>query len=157
MSRIANVSLFNFMAGRFDTILIPEQTIAIRILETGSTFPENYNTSRYVKSYKFNFDDVNETCVDTLGTHFPITKEQAAIIYNILTDAREDDKDVIVHCAAGICRSGAVAQFAVDYLGFNFAFDTMARPNLAVKSNLISVHEEKNGVSCSYESFWENA
>jgi protein-tyrosine phosphatase len=32
--------------------------------------------------------------------------------------AKQNNHAVLVHCVAGISRSGAVAQFAIDYLGF---------------------------------------
>jgi predicted protein tyrosine phosphatase len=156
MSRIANVSLFNFMLGRFNSILVPEQTIAIRILETDSTFPENQCTGRYKETHFFNFDDVDEVRTDHMGTHHPISAKDAAKIYDILVRASEMNIDVIVHCAAGICRSGAVAQFAIDYLGFVPAFHTQMRPNLAVKRAMIAHHDTRHGVDSSYVDFWEN-
>jgi hypothetical protein len=60
----------------------------------------------------FTFDDADR------GESNGITKLDAETIVEDLVFAKTNEMDVVVHCLAGISRSGAVVQFAVDYLGF---------------------------------------
>lgn len=66
-----------------------------------------------------------------------ITTMQAKQIADILRHAKEADVNVVVHCHAGICRSGAVVEAAVTALGFA---DTgqWRQPNVLVKRLLLA-------------------
>ncbi len=80
--------------------------------------------------FRFKFLDIEDDNKDA------ITKEQAESIWNILETAKNENRNVIVHCVAGICRSGAVAEAAIAGLGFQ---DTETRriPNIRVKKFLL--------------------
>jgi protein-tyrosine phosphatase len=76
---------------------------------------------------------------DTCG--FPdetkISDEQAAQIVALLQRAIDNHMNVVVHCHAGICRSGAVVEVATM-----MGFDATARyrqPNLRVKYKMMKV------------------
>lgn len=90
---------------------IKSNTILIQILEC--CFPKPFNVFKEI--YQFEFYDVVKDSF--LGES--ISDEQALKIFNILLKAKENDYDVVVHCAAGMSRSGAVVEFAVNYLGFD--------------------------------------
>ena len=63
------------------------------------------------------FDDVEndyEVSPTNKGQNRAFTKEQAQQIIDFALDNR--DREFIVHCTAGISRSGAVGQFLVDFL-----------------------------------------
>lgn len=66
------------------------------------------------------FDDVEEdVCVSLNGKNIIVkafTSEQAVELLSFLRK-QGDKKKCIVHCAAGISRSGAVGEFVNDYLG----------------------------------------
>ena len=64
-----------------------------------------------------------------------ITEIDANIIVAALMQASRRKTNVIVHCHAGICRSGAVAEFAISRLGFEDT-GTYRQPNLLVKRML---------------------
>lgn len=64
-----------------------------------------------------------------------ITQEQAKEIVGILQNAMENGQNVIVHCNAGLCRSGAVAEVGV-MMGFSDTFAPRI-PNLMVKKYLM--------------------
>lgn len=53
--------------------------------------------------------------IDDLSSGF--TEQKAKRIVNFLQESYVKRKDVIVHCFAGISRSGAVAKFANEYWG----------------------------------------
>jgi len=64
------------------------------------------------------------------------TLEQAEQIASVLTTALNDEVDVVVHCVAGLCGSGAVAEVGV-MMGFIDAH-AVRQPNIRVKSMLIN-------------------
>jgi predicted protein tyrosine phosphatase len=105
MSHIQHLSLANYRSGCF----LPAD-IAIRICDDESMFGEDYPN---MKTHRFIFADVNE------GDAQAISHEQAWQMLAVLQNAKENNQHVLVHCVAGISRSGAVAQFAIDYLGFD--------------------------------------
>ena len=64
--------------------------------------------------------------------------KKAETICNFLEQSFRKKKDVIVHCFAGISRSGAVAKFANEYYGLNDAYlDTYTGHNLWVFYTLL--------------------
>jgi protein tyrosine phosphatase len=64
-----------------------------------------------------------------------ITATQAQEIVRLLKHALQNRMNVVVHCMAGLCRSGAVAE-----VGVMMGFDDTKRfrsPNLMVKHSLM--------------------
>ena len=61
--------------------------------------------------------------------------QQAEEIAKILTDALESNTNIVIHCVAGICRSGAIAEVGV-MLGFQDTEEYRC-PNLLVKELLL--------------------
>jgi predicted protein tyrosine phosphatase len=81
--------------------------------------------------HQFNFLDVDND--DSCGA---ITNQQADKIASILKEAFDAGNNVVVHCHAGLCRSGAVAE-----IGCMLGFATTAKPripNVLVKTKLIN-------------------
>ena len=68
---------------------------------------------------------------------FKITYEDAEKIIKFLQDALDNEYNVIVHCTAGVCRSGAVAEVGT-VLVFKYT-GTYRQPNLMVKRYLMKV------------------
>jgi predicted protein tyrosine phosphatase len=66
-----------------------------------------------------------------------VSDAQAIELVRLLQHAKDNDMNVIVHCTAGICRSGAVTEVGV-MMGFE---DTHAvrQPNLMVKHKMMKV------------------
>ena len=64
-----------------------------------------------------------------------ISDEQAAEIVRLLQHALDNCMNVIVHCHAGICRSGAVVEVA-SMMGFT-PTDRYRQPNLRVKHKMM--------------------
>jgi hypothetical protein len=61
--------------------------------------------------------------------------EQAAELVRLLQHALENRMNVVVHCYAGICRSGAVCEVGV-MMGFNDT-ERFRSPNLLVKHRMM--------------------
>ena len=70
-----------------------------------------------------------------ISSNLKITSKQAKQIVKLLKHALVNDMPVVVHCHAGLCRSGAVAE-----VGVMMGFDDTGKvrfPNKMVKKMLI--------------------
>ena len=98
--------------------------------------PDNYPGAKFVTP-KFQFDRVLQLRFDdTENSDNPnsINAHEVEEISEFLKDARAQNKNVVVHCVAGICRSGAVAEVGV-MMGFQ-DLGTHRIPNQLVKKRL---------------------
>lgn len=109
-----------------------ESTVLIQISDPPRDSP--IPTAQFKHRYEFFFDDIEQET----GKHgeVGITDEDAAKIADILKMAWENDYDVIVHCHAGLCRSGAIAQ-AGEAIGFAPGGRDQV-PNLRVKHKVMA-------------------
>ncbi len=101
-----------------------DNTVLIQIKDCDEDFVKPKR--RFVNIIKFEFEDVeDETNPNSITDH------DAKLIAMVLRDAYEKNRNVIVHCVAGLCRSSAVA-VAGHQIGFNLE-DKVRRPNALVK------------------------
>ena len=86
---------------------------------------------------QFEFLDAEDEDIEKYG--YPeealISDKQAESLVRILKKALEMDLNVLVHCHAGICRSGAVVEVA-QMMGFT-PTDRFRQPNLRVKHKMM--------------------
>ncbi len=89
--------------------IVEGRDVLIQIVDPCTEFPlPRYN---FGKVYQFEFlDEENDE-------PFSITRSQAKEIANILRFAKNSGRNVVVHCHAGLCRSGAVTEAGV-MIGF---------------------------------------
>jgi predicted protein tyrosine phosphatase len=109
-----------------------ENAMLIQIVDCGSEFPTPlYN---FKEVHQFEFLDVEEKDF-VLEEEMRCSHEQAKQLTELLQKAYDQRMNVIVHCHAGVCRSGAVCEVGV-MLGFD---DTEAfrAPNLLVKHRMM--------------------
>ena len=85
--------------------------------------------------YEFEFLDAEDE--DGFEDECKIQDEQAEHLVALLKRALENRMNVVVHCHAGICRSGAVVEVA-SMMGFTPA-DRYRQPNVRVKSKMMKV------------------
>lgn len=105
-------------------------SMLIQIVDPCMEFPEPKYQFR--ERHQFKFLDLGEEAADNPNAEeFKITYEQAEQLVRLLQHSLENRMNVIVHCVAGVCRSGAVCEVGV-MMGFR---DTKVRrqPNLMVK------------------------
>jgi hypothetical protein len=107
-------------------------SMLIQIVDPGYEFPKPFYDFREV--HQFEFLDIEEKDF-ALEESMRCSHEQAAELVRLLQHALENRMNVIVHCHAGVCRSGAVCELGV-MLGFD---DTEAfrSPNLLVKHRMM--------------------
>ena len=131
MPFIQNVSLYNIEKGfHYDA---GENSYLIQIVDPDMDFPLPKKV--FKKIFQFKFLDIEEKDDDPFG--YKISDSQAVEIGKILKDALENKANVIVHCVAGVCRSGAVTEAGVC-LGFDDT-EEYRSPNLLVKKKLFNV------------------
>ena len=130
---IQNVSVDDIKNGRhFDC---GDRAVLIQIVDPGYIFPTPRH--KFAQVFQFEFFDIDEDEKIKDLKKFVISGQQAKSLVNILTKALDDRRHVVVHCHAGICRSGAVAEVGI-MMGFT---DTYAfrLPNHEVKYKMMSV------------------
>jgi hypothetical protein len=112
----------------------------IQIVDPDTDFPTPKYQFREV--HQFKFLDVEEDGMTNFGSgemvdasQFAVTQEDADRLVALLQHALDNRMNVIVHCHAGVCRSGAVCEVGV-MMGFR---DTEAfrSPNLLVKHKMM--------------------
>lgn len=118
---------------------VGDKALLIQIVDPCMKFPEPKAKFEIIK--KFEFLDIEPDDSDL--SMFAMTQGQAAQIVALLKQALEEKRNVIVHCFAGICRSGAVAEVGV-MMGFQDT-DRYRQPNVWVKQLLM------NELGWSYE------
>lgn len=128
---IQNISLADVAKGHhFDA---GPNSMLIQIVDPAMEFP--VPLYKFKETHQFEFLDLEHD--DKFGEEFKITDEQAEKLVCLLEHARANRMNVVVHCHAGVCRSGAVAEVGV-MMGFD---DTEAfrSPNLMVKHKMMQV------------------
>jgi predicted protein tyrosine phosphatase len=106
-----------------------ENSMLISITDPAGWRPEAMHT--FKERHNFEFLDADsgfpEECL--------ISDAQAAEIVRLLQHAQANNMNVVVHCTAGLCRSGAVAEVGV-MMGFGDTERTRI-PNIRVKHRMM--------------------
>ena len=107
-------------------------SMLIQIVDPPGDFPTPLKQFKEV--HQFQFLDVEEKD-PVIDEAMKCSQEQAAELVRLLQHALANRMNVVVHCHAGVCRSGAVCEVGV-MLGFD---DTEAfrSPNLLVKHRMM--------------------
>jgi predicted protein tyrosine phosphatase len=129
MPKIQNVALSDIKKGNH--MPVDETAILIQIVDPLMEFPVAKHTFKEV--YQFEFLDLEQN--DNYADDFKISDAQASELVDILQKALLDNSDVIVHCVAGVCRSGAVCEVGV-IMGFDDT-NSYRSPNLMVKHKMM--------------------
>ena len=117
-------------------------SMLIQISDHDMAFPVPKHAFKEV--HQFTFLDIEEDGMTNTGdgktidlSEFAITDEQAQQLVALLQHAFEHRMNVVVHCHAGICRSGAVCEVGV-MMGFSDC-ERFRVPNLLVKHKMMRV------------------
>lgn len=108
----------------------PPAQILIQITDPDRRFVTPENHFPEIHQYKFADADTGEVPQEQL-----FTATQARSIVQVLQQAHKQDKDIVVHCVAGVCRSGAVVEVA-EMMGFTPEHSNRI-PNRLVKYTLM--------------------
>ena len=105
--------------------------LLIQIGDPASVFPTPKHDFKEI--HRFEFLDAEDE--DGFPDECKIQDADAQALVNILQSALDRHMNVIVHCHAGICRSGAVVEVGT-MMGFT-ATDRFRQPNLRVKHRMM--------------------
>lgn len=114
----------------------PSNTVLISINDPAGTLPNPKHD--FMSKYYFSFLDYEEE--NDEFSEFVITGKQAQSIVEILEECYEQGNHVVIHCSAGICRSGAVTRIA-QMIGFE-----EVRGNNSTSPNLLVLRKLKNAL-----------
>ena len=131
MPWIENVALADIPKGRHHNA--GENSMLIQIVDPDMEFPQPVH--KFKETHQFKFMDLEKN--DPHSEEFKVTDAQAAELVRLLQHALEKRMNVVVHCHAGVCRSGAVCEVGV-IMGFNDC-ETFRSPNLLVKHKMMKV------------------
>lgn len=106
-------------------------SMLIQIVDPAYEFP--VPKYQFCEVHQFEFLDAERD--DRFPDECKCTDEQAQQLVNLLLKAYGQRMNVIVHCHAGVCRSGAVAEIGV-MLGFDDS-EAFRSPNLLVKHKMM--------------------
>lgn len=129
---IQNVSLKDIQKGFHIDAGI--NSMLIQIVDPAMDFPKP--TYQFREVHQFEFLDLEEDQLPE-AEEFKITNEQAEQLVALLTRALDNHMNVVVHCVAGVCRSGAVCEVGV-MMGFRDT-EVYRHPNTLVKKKMMRV------------------
>lgn len=129
MPWIENVSMKDIAAGRHYNA--GTNSMLIQIVDPAVEFPAPKHSFKEVHQFEFLDAEVNDRCPDEAKC----TDEQAATLTRLLQHALDNDMNVVVHCHAGVCRSGAVCEVGA-IMGFTDT-ESFRSPNLLVKHKMM--------------------
>lgn len=138
MPWIENVALSDIPKGRHHRA--GENSMLIQIVDPAMEFPTPMH--QFKETHQFEFLDIEEDGMTNNGdgswtdmSEFAITQDQADQLVALLQRALENRMNVVVHCVAGVCRSGAVCEVGV-MMGFDDC-EAFRSPNLLVKHKMM--------------------
>lgn len=130
MPWIQNVALSDIKKGFH--INPGENAMLIQIVDPPGDFPTPLY--KFKEVHQFQFLDIEEKD-ECLEEAMRCSHEQAAKLVQLLQHALANHMNVIVHCHAGVCRSGAVCEVGV-MMGFDDT-EVFRSPNLCVKHRMM--------------------
>lgn len=110
-----------------------DNSMLIQIADPATFFPEPKKLFKDI--HQFEFLDAEDSDIDRYGEEPLISDSQAEALVDLLKYAYKNQMNVLVHCHAGICRSGAVVEVGT-MLGFT-ATNRYRQPNLRVKHKMM--------------------
>jgi predicted protein tyrosine phosphatase len=114
-------------------VAVGENSMLIQIMDTATDWwPTPKHTFKEIHKFEFLDIEKNDECIDPV---MKISDAQAEELVRLLQHALDNHMDVIVHCMAGICRSGAVCEVGV-MMGFQDT-ERFRSPNLLVKHKMM--------------------
>jgi len=141
---IENVSYSDIKHGNFPNP--GNNSMLIQIVDPGMEFPVA-PVPVFTKIEQFEFSDVSDP--NDIIWDFRMSDRQAKRMAQVLIDARSNDMNVIVHCVAGISRSGAVVEVGL-MMGFSGGTRTRI-PNVHIKRELMGAL----GLTTNYDEIFK--
>lgn len=103
----------------------------IQIVDPDMEFPVPMHS--FKETHQFKFLDLEQG--DDAAEELKVSDQQAQQLVELLQHAQLNRMNVVVHCVAGVCRSGAVCEVGV-MMGFDDC-EGFRSPNLLVKHKMM--------------------
>lgn len=103
----------------------------IQIVDPDMEFPVPMHS--FKETHQFKFLDLEQG--DDAAQELKVSDQQAQQLVELLQHAQLNRMNVVVHCVAGVCRSGAVCEVGV-MMGFDDC-EGFRSPNLLVKHKMM--------------------
>lgn len=106
-----------------------------------------------VKFCSLLFWDITDKMYGNIKNKFPhailFNDDHAKTIVSFLEEIKKDDEDsdLVVHCSAGISRSGAVGTFACDYFGLDYNDFLRSNPYIMANQYVLSTLRKVDGIT----------
>ena len=149
ISMIAIVSRQRFevycLNNKFDDNNLPQNAFFICIHNTAGENNKPYFKQDHPNVLRLWFDDCSEDRNGILLSGEPYTEtamtpEQAQQVYDFLVQQKEAGRGIgVVHCAAGVSRSGAVGVFAADFFGVDKREFKQLNQNIQPNPHILSL------------------
>jgi hypothetical protein len=130
MPWIENVSFADIPKGRHHNA--GENSMLIQIVDPDMEFPVPMHQFKETHQFKFLDLEKNDDCIND---QWKVQDQQAESLVELLKHALDQRMNVVVHCVAGVCRSGAVCELGV-MMGFDDC-EGFRSPNLLVKHKMM--------------------
>ncbi len=130
MPWIQNVALSDVKKGHH--VRVGENSMLIQIVDPDMEHPAPAHQFKEVYQFRFLDLEHNDDCINDA---WKIQDQDAKQLVGLLQHALDNRMDVVVHCVAGVCRSGAVAEVGV-MMGFDDT-EVFRSPNLLVKHKMM--------------------
>lgn len=104
-----------------------------------------------LNSMQFEFWDINEQLYKSIKSRYPdavlFNEDIASDIVNFIKTINTHTKDstLVIHCSAGISRSGAVGTFACDYYGLDYNNFIKSNPYIKANQYVLSLLRKVSG------------
>jgi len=105
------------------------------------------------------FDDIDNEIFDLSGKrqYKLFDKNDAIQIINFVNKIQQKDIPMlIIHCHAGISRSGAVGLFVTRYLGLDEIEFRQNNPRIMPNFHVLNILNVESGINKSYVQFWKD-
>ncbi len=112
-------------------VAVGDNAMLIQIADPAGWFP----TPKYQFKEIHQFEFLDAEDADGFPDEAKCTDEQAAEMVRLLQHALDNRMNVVVHCMAGLCRSGAVCEIGV-MMGFQDT-EKFRSPNMRVKHRMM--------------------
>ena len=143
-----------------DVVIEDPTTVIISILDTRPTSPDYepiYAEADGPKVYRFRFDDYGTVPEDEQLRLDAFDFKQAERMYRAIELAhRSPDRiNLVVHCGAGVSRSGAVVSFVQQYASLPWAEFSEMNPQIHPNQLVLRTLKEVSGLLREQEGAWK--
>lgn len=155
---LENAQRLSEIDGTWALISIYTEKVVLDIKELGilkSLDCEDYLSLRFADITKTDYDSLKYYKENNLTL---FTKKQAVEIINFLNRVQENDKieTLVIHCTAGISRSGACGVFACRYLHTDNKNFWRTNPHIYPNEHVLQLLMEASGLRDDYVKCWKS-